>query len=401
MSPPVRSTCCVLYALGHYHHARLQAAAATGPPLTVVEVHGESDFREFRLDGPVAASNYSVVKAGGRVAETLERLRPGVAFLPGWGDRFALAGLRWCQRTRTPAVVMSESTRHDSIGDRDADPGRPVRRPWWREAVKQRLVRQFSAALVGGTPHRDYVVELGLPPGRVFDGYDVVDNDYFAAGADAARADPPAARAKHNLPERFFLASARFIAKKNLDRLIRAFAAYRKTAGAAAWDLVLLGDGPQKPRLTQLIAELAIRGSVHLPGFKPFTDLPAHYGLAGAFVHPSTTEQWGLVVNEAMAAGLAVVVSRTCGCAPDLVTDGVTGLAVDPYDPADITRALATVAAPEFDRAAMGRAAQERIAAWSPARFASNFWRSAEAAMAVGPRPRRLTSRVLLSVLGR
>jgi glycosyltransferase involved in cell wall biosynthesis len=296
---------------------------------------------------------------------------------------------------------MSESTRHDSIGDRDADPGRPVRRPWWREAVKRRLVRQFSAALVGGTPHRDYVVQLGLPPERVFDGYDVVDNDYFAAGADAARADAPALRDQHRLPERFFLASARFIAKKNLDRLIRAFAAYRKTAGAAAWDLVLLGDGPEKPRLTQLIDELAIRGSVHLPGFKPFADLPAHYGLAGAFVHPSTTEQWGLVVNEAMAAGLPVVVSRTCGCAPDLVTDGVTGLAVDPYDPADITRALATAAAPAFDRTAMGQAARERVAAWSPARFASNFWRSAEAAVAVGPRPRRLTSRVLLSVLGR
>jgi hypothetical protein len=74
---------------------------------------------------------------------------------------------------------------------------------------------------------------------------------------------------------------------------------------------------------------------------------------------------------------------------------------VDPYDPASIARALTTVAAPEFDQAALGRAARDRVAAWSPARFATNFWRSAGAAAAVGPRPRRLASRVLLSVLGR
>ena len=56
------------------------------------------------------------------------------------------------------------------------------------------------------------------------------------------------------------------------------------------------------------------------------------YGLASAFVHPSTTEQWGLVVNEAAAAGLPLIVSERCGCAPELVRQGVTGFLFDPYD---------------------------------------------------------------------
>jgi glycosyltransferase involved in cell wall biosynthesis len=399
MPPPVRSTCCVLYALGHYHHARLQAAAAAGPPLTVVEVHGESDFREFRLDGPVAGASYSVVRAGGRVAESLDRLRPGVVFLPGWGDRFALSGLRWCQRTGTPAVAMSESTRHDSIGDRDADPGRPVRRPWWREAVKRQIVRQFSAALVGGTPHRDYVVELGMEPDRVFDGYDVVDNDYYTTGADAARADAANVRARYCLPQRYFLASARFIPKKNLPRLIRAFAAYRAAAGPDAWDLVLLGDGPEKAAVVRTIEESKVGPFIHLPGFKPLADLPAYYGLAGACVHASTTEQWGLVVNEAMSAGLPVIVSKTCGCATDLVTDGMTGFTFNPYDEAALTRLLLRMAEPAFDRAAMAKAARGRIAEWSPARFATNFWRAAETAVRWGPSRPRLISRLLLFFL--
>jgi glycosyltransferase involved in cell wall biosynthesis len=399
--PPIRSTCCVLYALGHYHHARLRAAAAAGPPVTVLEVHGESEFREFRLESPGEGTNYAVERAHGNVPAALDRLKPDVVFLPGWGDRHALGGLRWCQRAGIPAVVMSESTRHDSIGDREADPGRPVRRSRWREAVKRQLVRQFSSAMVGGTPHREYVVELGLQPELVFDGYDVVDNAYFAAGADAARADAAACRAKHSLPVRFFLASGRFIPKKNHVRLIRAFAAYRAAAGPGAWDLVLLGDGPEKPALRRLIDELNIGDAAYLPGFKSFVDLPVYYGLSGAMVHASSTEQWGLVVNEAMAAGLPVVVSRTCGCAPDLITDGVTGFAFDPFDEAALTRALLTVSAPTFDPAAMGRAARARVADWGPARFATNFWEAATAAVRARPRPRRLVGRVLLSVLGR
>ena len=182
--------------------------------------------------------------------------------------------------------------------------------------------------------------------------------------------------------------------------MIRAFAAYRAAVGAGAWDLVLLGDGPVKSELVRIIAELNVGAAIHLPGFKPFADLPAYYGLAAALVHASTTEQWGLVVNEAMAAGLPVIVSRTCGCSPDLVTDGLTGFTVDPFDEAALTRAMLTVATPAFDRAAMGRAGRARMAEWGPSRFATNFWRTAEAAMQAGPRSPRLVSRMLLSVLG-
>ncbi|HEY1381633.1 MAG TPA: glycosyltransferase [Gemmataceae bacterium] len=395
----VASACWLLPDLGHYHHPRIRAAAAAGSAY-VLEIHDRPGFAEFRYV-PGADAGYEVVRVRESIPASLDRLRPSVVFLNGWAEGGALAGLRWCMRTGTPAVVMSESTRYDSIGDRESDPGRPVRRRWWREAVKRRLVRQFSAALVGGTPHRDYIVELGMAPDRAFDGYDVVDNDYYAAGAAAAGAAAAAARAKHALPERYFLASARFIAKKNLLRLIRAYAAYRAAAGPGAWDLVLLGDGPEKPAVVGLVEELGVRGTVHLPGFQPFAELPAFYGLAGAFVHASTTEQWGLVVNEAMAAGLPVVVSRACGCAADLVTDGVTGFTFDPYDVAAMTRALSTVAAPDFDRSAMGRAARARVAEWSPARFAANFWRAADAAVRAGPRPPRLVSRLILSALGR
>lgn len=398
MTPSRESCVCLIHDIGFYHHARMQAAAAIRP-CTVLEIHGQSAYPEFKY--AAEAVKYTIVPMAGPVSKALADLRPGVVFLPGWSDRHALAGLRWCQRTGIPAVVMSESTRANSIqDDRRPDPGRPVRRPRWRDAVKRRLVRQFSAALVGGSPHREYAIDLGVPSDRVFDGYDVVDNDHFAAAADVARADAVALRAKHRLPDRYFLASARFIPKKNLPRLVRAFAAYRAGAGPTGWDLVIVGDGPEKSEVLRAIAESEVESAVHLPGFKPLSDLPAFYGLAGALIHASTTEQWGLVVNEAMASGLPVIVSQTCGCAPDLVSDGKTGLMFDPYDEADMTRAMVTIAEPTFDRAAMGRAARARVADWGPARFAANFWRAADTAMSVGPQPPRLISRTLLSILG-
>ena len=243
---------------------------------------------------------------------------PDVVAIPGWSHPGALAALLWCLHKRRPAVLMSDSGRHDDVRRRT------------REAAKRRVVRLFRSALVAGAPQREYACALGLSAGTIFDGYDVVDNAHFERGARQARVAAARWRERLRLPEHFFLASSRFVAKKNLTRLLDAYAGYRQRAGAAAWHLVLLGDGEMRAEVESRIAELQLAGSVVLPGFAQYDELPAYYGLASAFVHASATEQWGLVVNEAMAAGLPVIVSERCGCAPDLVRNGVNGFTFDP-----------------------------------------------------------------------
>src|SRR5206468_501416 len=100
------------------------------------------------------------------------------------------------------------------------------------------------------------------------------------------------------------------------------YARYRMAAGPGAWSLVVLGDGVLRGDLEQLRTELNLGDHVLFPGFKQYDELPAYYGLATAFIHASMVEPWGLVVNEAMAAGLPVLVSARCGCAWDLVEEG-------------------------------------------------------------------------------
>jgi glycosyltransferase involved in cell wall biosynthesis len=390
----------LFHRLGPYHHARLKAAAEQCE-LVAVEFSCvdktyawavESRERPYPVqtlfpDQDLAAVPISALNR--RISAVLSKLAPEAVAVPGWSPAPALAALNWCAATDTPAILMSDSTAYDEP------------RIWWREAVKRRVVWLGASALAGGRPHLDYLSVLGMPVQRVFTGYDVVDNAYFAAGSDAARQDAEAERARLGLPARFFLASNRFVEKKNLPGLLDAFDRYRRRAGADAWHLVLLGDGPLRSRVEALIRERGLADWVRLPGFKQYAELPVYYGLASAFVHASTSEQWGLVVNEAMASGLPVLVSNRCGCMPDLVAEGQNGYSFDPNDLEALAGALQRLASDDCDREAMGHCSRAIIARWTPETFARGLQDAAAAALAAPRKRLRLQDRALLWALMR
>jgi glycosyltransferase involved in cell wall biosynthesis len=323
-----------------------------------------------------------------RVGEALTRVDPGVVLIPGWSHRGALIALEWSLRLARPAILMSASTVYDRARRRSG------------ETIKRRLIRLYSAALVGGIPQREYVRTLGLPYEFICDGYDCVDNQHFAAGARAARADADSLRRQLCLPRRFFLASSRFVEEKNLLRMLEAYAAYRRLTDSQPWDFVLLGEGPLRESIARHISRLNLAGNVLLPGFKQYDQLPAYYGLAGAFVLASTSEPWGLVVNEAMAGGLPVLVSKRCGCAPDLVKEGANGYIFDPYSVAELAGLMQRIAAlNDEQRHAMGRAAQDIIGHWGPERFAHGLMQAVGVAMSRPSPKASWMDRVLLWAL--
>ena len=313
---------------GPYHLARLHAAAQVCD-LTAVEVAASS--AEYAWENKTRAHNFKSVtlfQAGtsrdlrwrelkAKMDAALDSVRPQVVFIPGWSGRTAFAALHWCLRRKIPAVAMSESTEWDE------------KRIAWKEWVKRKLVGLFAAALAGGNPQKNYLMKLGMPPARIFLGYDAVDNHYFENEVAEVRNQKLGVRKKFNLPENYFLASARFIEKKNLPRLIEAYARYRElahstldTRHSTLWSLVLLGDGALRETLNSQLSTLNLQSFVQMPGFKQYPELPAYYGCARAFIHASITEQWGLVVNEAMASGLPVLVSNRCGWRTKICSSG-------------------------------------------------------------------------------
>src|SRR5881397_1484495 len=386
----------VFHYIGPYHHARLNAAASrlsvTGFEW-LAKAHdawgkagSDARYHKVSLFPEAAHNNLGSSQLRRAFWSALEQANPDVVAVNGWNDFGSLVAADCCVRRGIPMVVMSESARQDEP------------RTWWKEMIKRRVVGVYSAALVGGQRHVEYLVELGMPRDSIFTGYDVVDNAYFGRRAEEVRSQKSDVRKQYGLSENYFLASARFIEKKNLPTLIRAYAAYRQKSEASGnppWDVVLLGDGPLREALNSQLSTLNLHAHVHLPGFKPYDELPVYYALAKAFVHASTTEQWGLVVNEAVASELPVIVSNRCGCVPELVQDN--GFTFDPANESELTERLLQMASLSADeRRRLGEASYRIAANFAPDRFGEGLEQAAAMVLRLPQKKPGVIDRALL-----
>lgn len=305
-------------------------------------------FRNVVLDEP----------GRGRVAwrrvpaawRALARLDPRLVVIGGYACPEYWAALVWARRRRRPAVLLHES----HLADRRVRPA--------REALKRAFVRRCQGALVDGSRHAAYVQRLGMPRERVFVklGPGPIDAGAWRAAVDRWRPRPDPGR-------RAFLYVGRLSPEKNVLALVDAWAAVR--ARHAAWDLLLVGDGPERPAIEAAVGRHGLPG-VEMPGFRQTDELPRWYARADVLVLPSLWEPWGYVANEAMAAGLPAIVSDRCGSVPDLVEHGVSGWTFDPGDPAALERMLLDVADGKHDLGAMGPAAWARVQGFGPAQAA-------------------------------
>ena len=301
---------------GPYHLARLRALAMglreRGDCLIAYEMAGSE--RTYPWQRPEQAEPFdwitlfpdrvletlTATECAAAFARVLDRDQPDAIGIVGYARPESMAAARWARRNRRLAILMSESQSID----------RP--RTWWKEMVKRRRVRLFDAAVVGGPRHRDYLVDLGMPASRITFGYNAVDNAFYRKQADFWHDHP---EGRQGLPDSpYFLTVCRFVAEKNLLRLIKAFSSYRDQASHEhSWDLVVCGDGPQADLIDAAIRRSGHAAAIHRPGFLQADALARWYAHAGAFVLPSLSEPWGLVVNEAASCGLPLLVSNRAG----------------------------------------------------------------------------------------
>jgi glycosyltransferase involved in cell wall biosynthesis len=194
-----------------------------------------------------------------------------------------------------------------------------------------------------------------------------VDNHYFQHRCMEAR------QGRTALQNELRLDSARpvilFASKlQRRKRCADLLAAYRNLSSGAGMEplpyLVIVGDGAERAGLEQQAVNSGLEG-VRFCGFRNQSELPRFFDLATVFVLPSRHEPWGLIVNEVMNAGRAVIVSDEVGCQPDLVEDGVEGCVFPAGDVAALTEALRRVLATPETAAAMGIRALAKIGAWN------------------------------------
>lgn len=378
--------------IGPYHKARFDAASKLIPGLVVCEWSKKDttykwdeveNSRTFEVITLYENEDVSLLK-GWVLYKKLEKicgdLSPRVLVVNGWGFRTSLAEILFGLKKKIPMVVLSESTAWDET-------------KWvFKEWMKRRILGCFSSAFVGGREHSRYLIQLGMAPEQVCYGYDVVDNRHFEArNGNAGEMESNRSRVKKNN----FLASGRFIEKKNFINLIRGFAEYHQKV-PDPWDLVLLGDGENRAEIVNAIKVNQLENAVILPGFIQYTDLPSYYHQASVFIHPSIVEPWGLVVNEAMAAGLPVLVSHQCGCARELVREGVNGYTFDPGSTKEMAECMMRMhRMSEEQRLKMGKASLGIIEQYSPETFAHGLKNAVEKALDISVKSNAWSSLIL------
>lgn len=276
-------------------------------------------------------------------------------------DWAQLAGLVLARRRR---AVFCDSTAFD----------RPFSRA--KHLAKRLFFSRCHIVFCYGERSRDFIASHGVPYRRIAirrqaaalpDGYD-------PSAAAAARLG------KHDIERARFIYVGRLSAEKNLIRLIDAFRRLHGDRRDAT--LCFLGDGPERRALEQAAADLMATGAVVFTGGVGPDALAAAYGEATALVLPSLSEPWGLVVNEALAYGCPALVSERCGCVPELVIEGRTGAAFDPFSIEAIEKAMRKSLDPAWHSADAVRARIDFVGQFSPNNTASQILDAVERCLA-------------------
>jgi glycosyltransferase involved in cell wall biosynthesis len=227
--------------------------------------------------------------------------------------------------------------------------------------LKSLFFRVVDAIFCYGTRSMEYVAYYGADPAKIFKRCQAaaIPHDYSVA---RALVDRLAAAAPATAPR--YLYVGRLSPEKDIETLFDAFA--RIAAGLPEARLVLVGAGPSESALRAAAVRLRIDHAVTFAGSRSGTDLFQEYSRASCLILPSRSEPWGLVVNEALSFGCPVIVSRNCGCVPELVVEGKTGFSYQTGSVAELAERMIAVTTRFADIDATARACIDQIKEFSP-----------------------------------
>ncbi|HYM79322.1 MAG TPA: glycosyltransferase family 4 protein [Candidatus Dormibacteraeota bacterium] len=281
----------------------------------------------------------------------------GYSYVASWQAQL------WARSRNIPFLLWSESNLQDA------------RRGYALvEMMKAEFLRRCDGFVVPGTSALEYLRAHKLREDRIFIAPNAVDNDLFSRAAAMAQKHSAEYRHDLDLPPRYFLFVGRLVREKGVFDLLSAYARLNDQL-REEFGLVFVGDGSCRELLQQQAAAVS-PGVIKFAGFAQREQLAAYYALAEMLVLPTYTDTWGLVVNEAMASGLPVIVSSVAGCAADLVRPDWNGLLVPPGNVSALTSALTALAGQTGLRVVMGARSAQHISQYSPGEWSAAIVRA-------------------------
>jgi len=251
----------------------------------------------------------------------------------------------------------------------------------WKALCKRIVFRLLDGAFCYGARSRDYLIKYGMPVDRIY-----VRRQAAALPPDYDAAQIPGLRLLHapDASAPSFLYVGRLAPEKDLETLVRALARLRRRHPGAR--LVIAGGGPSGAQLQYIAAAEGVADAVIFAGGLAGPALAELFLGATCLILPSSSEPWGLVVNEALHYGCPVIVSDRCGCAPELVDDLAVGQIFRCGDVDELAEKLADAIDRYADRAATAKACLDRIAPFHPTLAARQL---CSGLRQIGHKPRR------------
>ena len=278
----------------------------------------------------------------GSLIRTLRSYRPDLIIVAGFSIA-TLKVLSFSRINRIPYLIWSGAIPRK---------GYPVAA--WRTRLRKLLARNASGGIAYGTRARAYLASLGIPEQHISIAINTVDTSFFSVHTQKHRS-----QYRDHSPSKTLLYIGHLTQGKRLDLLLEALAGLVRQRTDFRLDIV--GEGPAQADLERLTVQHDLEAHVYFNGYRQRNELPMFLAQARCFVFPSDYDIWGLVLNEAMAAGLPCLASIHAGATTDLIQDHVNGFRLDFSDTDKTIQHLNWVLDHPEEITQMGRQAQDYI----------------------------------------
>ena len=281
------------------------------------------------------------------VYQKLDEINPDVIIAGAIAFPSGANAVSWAKINNKPVIIFDDAKLED------------VQRGFITNYIKRNIFNGVDAVIYPAAPWLETAKFWGFEQERVYFGIDVVDNSFWKQGVQTCT------------KKDFFITVGRMISVKNFMYLLREYKRYVSLC-EDAFKLVFVGDGPEKECLQKFVLDNDLEQKVVFKGFQSQENLRELYQQAVGYCCSSEYDTWGLVINEAMAAGLPILASTNCGATSSLVIDAINGYTFDPFqDGALCDKFLVFNNLSQSERERMSQKSLEIIDEWGLDKFVS------------------------------
>lgn len=251
------------------------------------------------------------------VFKELRSIKPEVVVVSGWDQLAYYLAYLYCKKNKIKFVVWSGSTQYEKSFKR-----------WLTKPLVKMLIKGADNFIAYGSRARKYLISLGAKPEKIYISFNTTDLESYEKNSLKYQQNKEQIKEELNLKDKkVIFYYGQLIDRKGLRFLINAYALAKKQNTHLS--LIICGEGREREKLDTMIKRQKI-GDVLLRKDPGDEGVSKFFAISDLFILPSKEEVWGLVVNEAMAIGLPVIVTERVGSSADMVKTGSNGYVV-PY----------------------------------------------------------------------